>query len=55
MVNDLTATALAEEIGDRLKQARLNRDLTQSEVAKLAGIARKTVLNAEKERFGSTS
>ena len=41
----VTATALAEEIGDRLKQARLNRDLTQSEVA---GIARKTVLNAEK-------
>ncbi|MCI4892216.1 helix-turn-helix domain-containing protein [Vibrio parahaemolyticus] len=44
----VTATALAEEIGDRLKQARLNRDLTQSEVADLAGIARKTVLNAEK-------
>lgn len=44
----LTATVLAEEIGERLKQARLNRDLTQSEVATLAGIARKTVLNAEK-------
>lgn len=44
----MTAPALAEEIGDRLKQARLNRDLTQSEVAELAGIARKTVLNAEK-------
>ncbi|RBO82863.1 helix-turn-helix transcriptional regulator [Marinomonas aquiplantarum] len=43
-----TATALAEEIGERLKQARLNRDLTQSEVATLAGVARKTVLNAEK-------
>uniref|UniRef100_UPI0002782C51 Probable transcriptional regulator n=1 Tax=Vibrio vulnificus (strain CMCP6) TaxID=216895 RepID=UPI0002782C51 len=44
----VTAAALAEEIGDRLKQARLNRDLTQSEVAEIAGIARKTVLNAEK-------
>lgn len=44
----VTATALAEEIGERLKQARLNRDLTQSEVAELAGVARKTVLNAEK-------
>lgn len=43
-----TALALAEEIGERLKQARLNRDLTQSEVATLAGVARKTVLNAEK-------
>ena len=48
MVKSVTATALAEEIGDRLKQARLNRNLTQSEVAELAGIARKTVLNAEK-------
>jgi len=48
IVKSVTATALAEEIGDRLKQARLNRDLTQSEVAELAGIARKTVLNAEK-------
>ena len=47
-MNISTAAALAEEIGDRLKQARLNRDLTQSEVAELAGIARKTVLNAEK-------
>lgn len=44
----MTASALAEEIGTRLKQARLNQDLTQSEVAELAGIARKTVLNAEK-------
>lgn len=47
-MSDKTATALAEEIGERLKQARLNRDLTQSEVAVLAGVARKTVLNAEK-------
>ena len=47
-MKSVAATALAEEIGDRLKQARLNRDLTQTEVAELAGIARKTVLNAEK-------
>lgn len=44
----MTASALAEEIGARLKQARLNQDLTQSEVAELAGVSRKTVLNAEK-------
>lgn len=43
-----SANALAEELGERLKQARLNRDFTQSEVAELAGIARKTVINAEK-------
>ncbi|MFK4751972.1 MULTISPECIES: helix-turn-helix transcriptional regulator [Oceanospirillaceae] len=43
-----SATALAAELGERLKQARLNRDLTQADVAEQAGIARKTVLNAEK-------
>jgi transcriptional regulator with XRE-family HTH domain len=48
VLNEKTAAALAEDIGERLKQARLNRDLTQSEVASLAGVARKTVLNAEK-------
>lgn len=47
-MSDKAVSALAEEIGERLKQARLNRDLTQSEVAVLAGVARKTVLNAEK-------
>jgi putative transcriptional regulator len=50
MATDKTAHALAEELGERLKQARLNRDMTQSEVAQLAGVARKTVLNAEKGR-----
>lgn len=44
----MTASAMAEEIGERLKQARLNQDLTQSDVAGLAGVARKTVINAEK-------
>ena len=38
----VTATALAEEIGDRLKQARLYRNLTQSEVAEFGGIARQS-------------
>jgi len=47
-MSNKTASALAEEIGERLKQARLNQDLTQSKVASLAGVARKTVLNAEK-------
>lgn len=48
MATEKTASALTENIGERLKQARLNRDLTQAEVANLAGVARKTVLNAEK-------
>ncbi|HGJ5877241.1 MAG TPA: helix-turn-helix transcriptional regulator [Arsenophonus sp.] len=43
-----SAAAITAELGERLKQARLNRDLTQAEVAELAGLSRKTVLNAEK-------
>lgn len=43
-----TPTAMAEEIGERLKQARLNADMTQVDVAERAGISRKAVLNAEK-------
>ncbi len=42
------SAALAEEFGERLKRARLNRDMTQSEVAERAGISRLAVLNAEK-------
>lgn len=47
-MGNMTVSAYTEEIGERLKQARLNRDLTQADVARLAGVARKTVLNAEK-------
>ena len=50
-----TATALAETIGERLKQARLNLNLTQSEVAEIAGVSRKTVLNAEKGKVQLTN
>ncbi len=38
----------AAELGERLKQARLNLDLTQVETAERAGVSRKAVLNAEK-------
>ena len=40
--------AISEDLGERLKQARLNEDLTQAKVAELAGVTRKAVLNAEK-------
>ncbi|TCB58250.1 helix-turn-helix domain-containing protein [Acinetobacter terrae] len=40
--------SIAEALGDRLKRARLNKNLTQNEVAQLAWISRRTVLNAEK-------
>ena len=39
---------IAEVVGLRLKRARLNRDMTQVEVAEKAWIKRRTVLNAEK-------
>ncbi len=45
---NMSPVAIAEELGRRLKQARLNADLTQAEVALRAGLNRRTVLNAEK-------
>lgn len=45
--NDHSSAALATELGSRLKQARLNQDMTQAEVAARAGISRKSVVNAE--------
>jgi putative transcriptional regulator len=47
-VEEKSPGAIAEELGERLKQARLNADMTQVEVAEQAGISRKAVLNAEK-------
>ena len=43
-----SAVEIAQQLGERLKQARLNKDMTQTEVAAYAGVSRKTVLNAEK-------
>jgi len=40
--------AISEELGERLKQARLNANLTQSALAEQAGLSRKVVINAEK-------
>ena len=45
---NMSPVAIAEELGNRLKQARLNADLTQAEVASRAGLNRRTILNAEK-------
>ncbi|WP_105103048.1 helix-turn-helix transcriptional regulator [Microbulbifer pacificus] len=47
-IGEKSPAAIAEILGQRLKQARLNRDLTQLEVAERAGLSRKAVLNAEK-------
>ena len=47
-VEEKSPAAIAEELGERLKQSRLNADMTQVEVAEQAGVSRKAVLNAEK-------
>ncbi|MBR2512792.1 MAG: helix-turn-helix transcriptional regulator [Halomonas sp.] len=49
-IKDKAPAAIAEELGTRLKHARLNSDMTQTEVAERAGVSRKIVLNAEKGR-----
>lgn len=47
-LENMSPVAIAEELGKRLKKARLNTDLTQAEVAARAGLNRRTILNAEK-------
>ena len=44
----MSPAAIAEQLGDRLKQARLNANLTQAELASKTGLNRRTILNAEK-------
>lgn len=38
---------IAEVLGQRLKRARLNRDMTQVEVADRAWVSKRTVLKVE--------
>lgn len=46
--SDMTAQAICQELGLRLKNARLNNNLTQTNLAAIAGISRKIVISAEK-------
>jgi len=48
MLDKMSPAAIAEQLGDRLKQARLNSDLSQAELASRTGLNRRTILNAEK-------
>ena len=52
-VYGMSDQAILEEIGARLKRRRLNRNLTQQEVAEKAGLTRTTV--GEFERGASSS
>jgi len=47
-LNHLTPHAIASELGDRIKAARLNANLSQKALAKKAGISLKAVTNGEK-------
>ena len=44
----MTPHAIATELGDRIRIARLNADLTQKALAEKAGISIKAVINSEK-------
>ena len=46
--DQLTAYAIAGELGDRIKTARLNANLTQKALATKAGLSLKAVTNSEK-------
>lgn len=48
MTRHSAAASLAAELGERLKQARLNQNVTQADVAERAGLSRALVINAEK-------
>jgi len=45
-----TPDAMGRELGERLKQARLNLNLTQEEISLSAGISRYTIKNLEQGR-----
>ena len=46
--SEMTPIALCEELGSRLKQARLNENFTQADLARRCGLTRKAVINAER-------
>jgi putative transcriptional regulator len=47
-IEQLTAHAIAGELGDRIKTARLNANLTQKALANKAGLSLKAITNGEK-------
>ena len=54
-MKNMPPTAIAKELGQRLKQARLNANLSQEAVAHQAGISRNALLNAERGHVQFTS
>lgn len=46
--NSKNPKILALNLGERLKQARLNQNITQEQIAEAIGVNRRTIINAEK-------
>lgn len=44
----VSAKVIVEQLGGRLKQARLNQNITQEAIADRIGVNRRTIINAEK-------
>jgi putative transcriptional regulator len=51
----LTDKAILEELGSRLQRERLNRNITQTDVATQAGVSRRAVQNMESGRPSTTT
>ncbi|MEM9015965.1 MAG: helix-turn-helix transcriptional regulator [Verrucomicrobiota bacterium] len=47
ITSQLSDEAILEEIGNRLKRERLNRNVSQATLASEAGVSRKTITNIE--------
>lgn len=43
----MSPLAICDELGGRLKQARLNKNITQAKLADTCGLTRRAVINAE--------
>lgn len=49
MIDDFASNeAVAKELGDRLRQARIDYPLTQAQLARRAGVSQRTVVNLER-------
>lgn len=46
-LSNMSANAIARELGERFKQARLNANLTQKELARRTGLSTKAIVNTE--------
>ena len=48
--NEMTIPAILNELGSRIQRERLNRDMTQSELAQKAGVSLRTLQHVEAGR-----